>query len=72
MIEPKSYREFVVAEICSCSDAAMGGLSKPTDDSLTGFLQTSHGRSKFGLAHAKLIFRQPPSLRGDGPEGRGE
>ena len=35
---------------------AGGGLPNPTDESLTGFLQTSPARSKNGLAHAKLRF----------------
>ena len=63
---------FVVAEAGSCADAARGGLPKPTDDSLTDFLQASPDRSKRGSAHAKQLSSQPPSQRGDGPEGRGE
>ena len=69
----------------SSSDAAEGGLPKPTDDSLTGFLQAPFCRSKKGSVHAKQLWgwsrclllkqhlwSQPPSQRGDGPEGRGE
>ena len=44
----------VVAETGSCADAARGGLPKPTDDSLTGFLQASPDRSKMGSMHAKM------------------
>ena len=44
---------FVVAEAGSCADAARGGLPKPTDDSLTGFLQASPDRSKIGSVLVK-------------------
>ena len=49
----------MVAEVGSWSDAVRGGLPKPTDDSLTGFLQASSARSKMGLAHAEEVGASP-------------
>ena len=54
----------MVAERGLRSDAARGGLPKPTDDSLTGFLQASPDRLKLGSMHAKMRIPRARSEMG--------
>ena len=56
----------VVAETGSCADAARGGLPKPTDDSLTGFLQASPDRSKMGWCARRGAWLRSRGGRGGG------